>query len=376
MKIAYIMKSEGLEYDDRIRKEMASMRTLLGEVEFKIFAFDGNDNHSGTGVLSYGVPFEFVAVRHRSGKRKDVLSMILKEYNFYAQVKEKVKDYDLLWICDSQPFFFPLFSRKPVIWDLHEIPALIIGSKIKNLLFHRMERRCRWLIHANQERIDYLASKGVLARLDKNLILRNYPDKDWLSGNNKQVEKFQQFKDWLGNEEYVYLQGLGSEARYPYETLKSIMEAKLIKAVVIGRVQKDAQKRIEEEYPDADNYIYYAGQMIQGDTATFIAHSKFSMVFYHLKTPNNRYCEPNRMFQCLGYGKPVVVGCNEPMKNVVEENRVGIALPSDGGNINDNVVAIQQMMDNYDAYHKQAETKKETFAWESQISVFSKLFNI
>ena len=202
MKIAYILLTNGLEYDDRIRKEMFSMRELLGDVEFKVFGFHG-DNHVETGVLSYGVPFELVSLKKRGGN-KGLVAMLQKEYDFYKQIAPKVKDYDFLWVCDHQPFFFPLLSKIPVIWDLHEIPASLIGGRIKNILFHRMERRCKWLIHANQERLDYLISQGVITKPKKNLILRNYPDEKWLAAGSRTSEAFMKFKECLCGDEYIY----------------------------------------------------------------------------------------------------------------------------------------------------------------------------
>lgn len=370
MKIAYIMLTNGLEYDDRIRKEMFSMRELLGDVEFKIFGFHG-DNHAEKGVLSYGVPYELVSLKRRGGN-KGVISELRKEYDFYSQIKPKVKDYDLLWVCDDQPFFFPLFSNKPVIWDLHEIPASITGSKLKNLLFHRMERRCKWLIHANQERVDYLTNAGILRIPEKNLILRNFPDQHWLSAGDIMTESHEKFNSWCGDKEYIYVQGLNANTRFAWETLSSIMEAHAIKCVVIGNVPFDVKKKIIETYSDADKFIYYTGQVIQSETAYYMKHCKFSVVFYDIKTPNNRYCEPNRMFQCIGMGKPVLVGCNEPMKSIIEKYGNGIALKTEGSNVNDITEGICRMLHDYDTYRQKSENVKGEFCWEVQKAVFAK----
>ena len=370
MKIAYIMLTNGLEYDDRIRKEMFSMRELLGDVEFKIFGFHG-DNHAESGVLSYGVPYELVSIKNRGGE-KGIIDELRKEYDLYSQIKPKVKDYDLLWVCDDQPFFFPLFSNKPVIWDLHEIPASIIGSKFKNLLFHRMERRCKWLIHANQERVDYLIRSGVLIKPEKNLIIRNFPDQHWLSEGNTLTDKHKRFIEWCGDEEYIYVQGISGKDRFAWETLSAIMEAHTIKAVVIGNVPSDVKNKLNETYSDADNYIYYTGQVVQAETAYYMKHCKFSIVFYNIKTPNNRYCEPNRMFQCLGMGKPVIVGCNEPMTNIVEKYGNGLALKTEGRNISEVTDGICKMLHDYDTYRQNSEKVKGEFCWEAQKEVFAK----
>ncbi len=374
MKIAFILFTNGLEYDDRIRKEMFSMRELLGDVEFKVFAFHG-DNHSETGVLSYGVPYEIISLNKRGGS-KSLISQLRKEYDFFSQIKKKVRDYDWLWVCDDQPFFFPLLSKKPIIWDLHEIPASIIGSRIKNILFHRMERRCKWMIHANQERLDYLVCKGIVKHPEKNLILRNYPDHNWLSEGSNRSESFNRFYRWLGENEYIYIQGITGDARFPWETLSSIMQAKCIKAVIIGKVPNEVRERVSATYPDVDKYLYYAGQMVQSETAAFLANCHFSMVFYDDKSPNNLYCEPNRMFQSLGLGKPVIVGYNDPMKNVIDKYGNGVVLPSTGSCIEDNINGIRQMMESYAAFMENASRYKDVFLWESQNALFKQLFGV
>ena len=374
MKIAYILLTNGLEYDDRIRKEMFSIKEIVEDIEFKVFAFHG-DNHSESGVLSYGVPYEIVSLKNRGGS-KSLVSLLRKEYDFYSQIKKKVRDFDLLWVCDDQPFFFPLLSNKPVIWDLHEIPANIIGTRIKNALFHRMESRCKWMIHANQERLDYLVRKGVVKHPDKNLVLRNYPDQSWLSEGNNRSESFIKFDRWLGGNEYVYIQGITGDSRFPWETLSSIMQVKCIKAVIIGNVPNDVKERVSATYPDADKYLYYAGQMVQSETAAYLANCKFSVVFYDDKTPNNRFCEPNRMFQSLGLGKPVIVGYNDPMQNVIDKYGNGVVLPSNGSSIEDNANGIRKMMENYTMFKENASRYKDVFSWESQIPVFRKLFGV
>lgn len=372
MKVAYIMFTNGLEYDDRIRKEMLSMRSIA-DVEFKIFAFHAH-NHIEKGVLSYGVPYEFVSVKGMDGN-KGIINKLRKEYNFYSQIAPKVRDYDLLWIVDDHPFFFPLFSKKKMVWDLHEIPERIIGGRVKNTLFHRMERRCPFIIHANQDRLDYLTHHGVVLHPEKHVVLRNYPDRDWLSHANDEPTSYLSFRQWLGESEYVYIQGLNNRGRYPIESLSAIMETKSVKAVVVGDVSEDIMEEFVSLYPDYKQQIYFAGQMIQSDTAPFIANCMFSMVFYSTDKPNNRYCEPNRMFQSLGLGKPVLVGCNEPMRNVVEKYENGVVLDSNGRCISDTVKGIKRMLEGYTHYKDKAEQYRQLFNWESQIDIIKNVLD-
>ena len=55
-KIAMILHTNGIEYDDRIRKEMLTVIKLFPDVKFKIFAIiDGDSDVTGEGVSDYGV---------------------------------------------------------------------------------------------------------------------------------------------------------------------------------------------------------------------------------------------------------------------------------------------------------------------------------
>ena len=55
-KIALVLYTQGLDYDDRIRKEMLSIKSLFPNIDFKIFAVEPN-NREENGVTSYGIAY-------------------------------------------------------------------------------------------------------------------------------------------------------------------------------------------------------------------------------------------------------------------------------------------------------------------------------
>ena len=55
-KIALVLYTHGLDYDDRIRKEMLSVKALYPNVSFKVFAVEPK-NREEEGITSYGVPY-------------------------------------------------------------------------------------------------------------------------------------------------------------------------------------------------------------------------------------------------------------------------------------------------------------------------------
>ena len=366
-KIAFILLTNGLEYDDRVRKEIRSIQTVIDDVEIKIFGFHW-DNREESGVLSYGIPYQLVPLRLRGGK-KDAFHLALKEYSMYRQMKILTKDFDILWIINDQFVLFPILSDKKIVYDMHEVPVLVTGSKIKNAFFHQVEKNCPVFIHANEQRIEYLRNKGIIKDVEKHLVLHNYSDREWISHKDDKASSYRKFEEWLSGNEYIYIQGINTQKRYPMETLSAVMETKRMRAVVIGRVEDGVMKELEAKYPDLHEWIYFTGQIVQSETASFIANCSFSIVFYTTDSPNNKYCEPNRMFQSLALGRPVLVGNNPPMKEIVEKLRCGVVLNSDGRNVDDNINGINKMIDKYEEYQSEAEKTSSTFTWEEQNEV-------
>ena len=63
-RIALVIKTDGLEYDDRVRKEILTTQKLFPNVEFKIFVMFP-ENKETDGVTSYGVPYHSVYIPSR-----------------------------------------------------------------------------------------------------------------------------------------------------------------------------------------------------------------------------------------------------------------------------------------------------------------------
>lgn len=373
-RIAFIMWSNGLEYDDRVRKEIKSIKSFFPNIEISIFAIPG-DNIASRGITSYGVQYELFPLKSRELFSKGFL--LIKVFEFYYKVRKRISSFDLLWIIDDQVFLFLLLSYKKMIWDLHEIPTKIIGSRLKNYLFIRMQKRCSAVIHANDARISYLNEIALIRNPGKHFVLRNYPDHDWLVQDNSFSEEFNNFKKWIDEEGYIYLQGVNSNNRYAIETLSSVIEAACLKAVVLGNVQDEVMQDLRNKYGEKlAKWLYFVGQVKQQYTASFIAHSKFSIIYYSLDTPNNRFCEPNRLFHCLALSKPVIVGCNPTMKSVVEYYKVGIVQDSDGSDINENIASIKKMIHNYNEYLENAKKYHHIFLWEAQNKTFFSILEV
>lgn len=377
-KIAMILHTSGIEYDDRIRKEIQSVKSLYPNIDFHIFAIlDSRANESGDFISSYGVNYTVPLLRSRT-KYPQGGHLLLKAWDFYKTVSPQLKYYDAIWCADVQPFFFLLLSRKPKVWDLHEIPELFLRNIVTKILLRHMMKRCKVIIHANAPRIHYLKEQSALDSASHHIVIRNFPDEAKAKTTD---DVFDRFIQWLGDDDCIYLQGATDYNRCEGESFEGILGLKGIKAVAVGRYNKQIVQEIRGKYGDEfDNRIFLTGLVPQEMTPHYIKRCKASLVLYRNVSANNYYCEPNRMFQSIMNGCPVVVGNNPPMKEYVERYNLGVVLPSDGSSVNDIKEGLKIVLEKRDSILRSIHENKKVIQWNSQDGEFrqviSRLFDI
>lgn len=364
-KIALVVYTSNLDYDDRIRKEIVSIQKMYPNVKFNIFALY-YQNKSEEGITSYGVPYRVYALKSRA-KYPSNTHTFLKSWEFFKTVKPELKKYDAIWCADYHIILFPLLLHgKPMLWDLHELPFMLLGRSWGKYIFRFIERKMRVIIHANESRQQYLQAIGMAKRPEKHLALRNYPDFNEI--DKEYDEKYFEFNKWLGDDKCVYLQGIQDYERADMESICSIMDGTNFKAVVIGRINETLRERLVEKYgeDEVSRRLFFTGMIKQLKTPQYIRRCVTSLVFYKNISMNNWYCEPNRLFQNIINGNPVVVGNNPPMKELVEKYKVGVCANTDGSDQSKIVEAMNKLLHEYDSYKKQCVECADKLLWSGQ----------
>ena len=362
-RIALIVKTDGLEYDDRIRKEMVSAQKVA-DVKFKIFVML-KENVDSEGMTTYGVPFRSVFIPARE-KYPSASHTLLKAWQFYQAIKKEIKEYDAVWCADIGTELTALLVRNNrLLFDCHEIPTHLVNSKVGRFLVRMLFGKCRLVLHANPQRIDYLHSIGLISDKHKHIALRNYPD----STDEPIIDsvQWQDFLKWVNGRKCVYLQGLVDKSRAAYESVKAVLETEDLSAVVIGKFDAEALNKLKEENEaDLKERIFFTGKIPQAAILQYVRECKFSMVFYKNVRANNWYCEANRFYLATSSGLPVITGNNPPMKDLVEKYNLGIAIDDDGRDLAKIQDSISTLMDKYDAYAASTKAVKDVFCWISQ----------
>ena len=365
IKIAVLRKMSDLENDDRLRKEYASIKKMYPFIQMKAFAML-SDNREYESVTSYGLPFRSVGLKSRD-KMSRGSHLIKKSWDYFQAIKNDLKEYDIIWNSGDEPTPALLFIyNKTLFWDLRELPVFLMQSKWKRMVLKHIFNKCRVMIHANQYRIDYLKQNGLIKDESKHLVVRNYPE---FSAIDPEYDaRYHEVKEWIGNRTCVYLQGLSNDSRAPYESLSAVLNVSDICAIVLGTVSEPAKLKIIERYGKAvvDERICFAGNFKVLKVPQYLALCHLSLVFYKNTSPNNYYCEANRLYQAIDAGLPVVVGENPSMKSVVEDLKVGVSVDTDGSDISLIEKGIKEVLRKRGVFVDNIKHLSNEIKWESQ----------
>lgn len=372
-KIAMVIKTDGLEFDDRVRKEILTTQKLFPNISFKIFVMYP-ENKETIGMTSYGVPYRSVYVPSRD-KYPSAKKAALKSYEFYKAIKKELKEFDAVWCAnDDTAMIVALADQKHLLWDLHELPSSMLGSLPKRWLLRYLLSRCKVVVHANPQREKYLENIGIITNPSKHYALRNFPnfeDKD-----TEYDETYQKFVAWRNDRKCVYLQGLNNDSRAAYESISAVLQIPQLAAVVVGNYDKESRQKLAEEYGEGlEKRVYFVGKIPQLKIPQYVEQCQLSLIFYKNVRPNNWYCEANRFYQSVIMGLPVVVGNNPSMREMVEQYGFGVSIDDDGKDIFKIKQGIETVLNNYDAYILKNEENRKRLLWDNQENRIREIIN-
>ena len=360
-KIAVVCRTaDSLELDDRIRKECISLSKSYDVFIFVVF----EDNRAEEGTTSYGVGFKSFALKSKK-KYRTGGALLVKAWDFYKTVKPYLIGFDYIWAAEEYTFLFATFAPKgKLIWDLHELPSLMMNNPLTRILFHYIEKKSKRIIHANEERIDYLMQTGMVKKRDKHVSIHNYPDRRFLESQD-QCNRYGAFMDWLNGEDYIYLQGLSLPSRYPCNTIKALLNKTTQKILVVGRFDSSVESQLRTEFGTLfGERVFMMGAIPSLQIPVLMKNALFSVVFYNTDSPNNRYCEANRFYNAISLGVPVIVGCNESMANICRQYGVGVSIETDGRVLEDIEKGIIRMTNDYNSIKQHCIENIDLFRWK------------
>ncbi|NOX62609.1 MAG: glycosyltransferase family 4 protein [Chloroflexi bacterium] len=365
------IKTHHLDYDDRLRKESRSLAALGVDVEIMVLE---QKNEAAALTVYGGIPARTVALKTRT-KYPSGQKLWLKTGELYFRLFHHLlrSRPDIIWIHDMTfAALIPLLAlwramgmAKGLVWDQHELPpdSLLARERTRRLLAWLMNR-CQVIIAANEERRQILEER-LGKRLRTPIIsLENYPDALFVQSARRALPT--ELQDWLDGKPYFLAQG-GGHGRWRHldELVAAMMALPAAKLIVLGGYDPAKVAWYRQKYGASfDERIRFVDFVPQLDVPIYIDAALASVVFYEMRNLNWIYCAPNRLYQALARGVPVVVGENPPMKSLVEQYQCGVVV--DASSVERVGRALRQILERESFYRQRAQQVSERFVWETQ----------
>ncbi len=372
--ILMIIKTNNLNNDYRVMKECVSF--LKQGKNIKIISLE-SDNKASRGITGYNIPYKSLCLVSRNilpqGKFLGVKSLEFYIRIFFLLLANRSRN---IWMHDMHihgivPFV--IFLRKlgfikNVIWDQHELPnERLLKKKLSFKIIRYGIKRSNTVIGANIERINYLAKKLKLEETNSFVSIENYVDRQFIDYPQHKLPR--NIVEWLGSDSYIVsLSANLNPKRYLNELIGAVIKHKTYKIIVIGSFTNEDRNFLVQEYGKEliQARCYFTGFVQQMEVIKYLDHAYASAMFYSHDIMNNMLCAPNRLYQSLSRGTPVITGSNPPMKRVIEKYDCGVIIKGDGQSIDNIVSGLNRIEANYQLIKTNAEKVKNYFSWELQ----------
>jgi glycosyltransferase involved in cell wall biosynthesis len=157
------------------------------------------------------------------------------------------------------------------------------------------------------------------------------------------------------------------------ECIQAVLSLPEMRMVIMGPCDDQTREMIRTRWPDYKSRIYITGWVAQSVFFRYMDKAITSLVFYENIDTNHWLCAPNRFYNAILRGIPVICGPNPPMKRIVEKDLIGISCLANGEDSVEIAAAIIEIRDNYPKYKNNCLIVRNQFVWQNQEAVFARM---
>ena len=356
MNIIYL-RSNPVDPDSRVEKEVNAL--LKAGHSIKILAWDRSSKYrykkatlrfenGDAEIYRFGIQATF-----GGGMKKNLLPLLKFQLSIYQWLKKNINSFDAIHACDFDTAYtsskIAHKYQKKFIYDIFDyyVDAFNVPSRIKALIEkkdHAIINHADAVIVCTEKRKEQIA--GTNPR--KLVIIHNTPpnyDGEELGTLNLSKDKVK----------IVYV-GILDEGRLIRETAE-IVKSNLDYEYHVAGFGRLAPL-LEEMSIKYDNIFFY-GKIPYNQTLELEYNCDIMTALYDPQNPNNYYAAPNKFYEALMLGKPLIMVKDTGMDDIVEKNKIGVVIDYNSKSLAD---GLSRIIDEMNTWSEISEKMRELYA--------------
>lgn len=372
-----ILRTNRIDPDPRVEKE-ANTLLAIPRMEVSAVVWDrGEKYHAKQRFLKYdngtvwvnqfGIPAAW-----GGGMKRNLVPMIAFEWRLFWWLVRHLKEYDIVHACDlltGLPAMLPRkIYRKKMVYDIFDYYAATqTGPKALLNLFSIFENhvinQADATIICSEKRIEQISgSKPRMLSVIHNAPSESQLDvQDTISIQSSHKERIR----------VVYVGNLVSE-RYLLECIEAIKPLSDVELHIGG--YGALEHYIADKANELDNVFFY-GKLDYNQVIGLERQCDIMVALYDPKVPNHLYAAPNKFYEALALGRPLIMFKNTGMDGIIEENNIGVVCED---NIDSLRSAIKNLADRKGEFpiiaQREKELFKEQYSWSIMENRLRKLY--
>lgn len=353
-----IVRSNPVDPDSRVEKEANSLVKAGYDVSLLVWDRDNNGIHIDEKGLS-----DTVVKRIRLGSKatygegfKNIRAFLIFQYRIFRWILSNHRDIDYVHACNFDTAFTSAIAckllRKPYVFDIFDY----IGTNPKNILERIINFLEHWIINNAQGTIICTEQRReqIKGSAPKFLeIIHNSPDNIHF-GDLKIAGETDKVK-------IVYV-GILQDFRMILDLAEIVKESKQLELHIGGFGKLEPQI---ESLTEASKNIFFYGKLSYADTLALEKQADIMTALYDPSIGNHYYAAPNKFYEALFLGKPLIMVRDTGMSQIIEQFKFGILIDYNKGDLERGIYELIRERESWDVISEKMKSMyNNRYSWK------------
>lgn len=364
-----ILRSNPVRPDSRVEKEAWTLAKAGYDIHILAWDRDSDieEKNDFVHVVDVDIPITRLGYKATYGEGFKILKAYLL-FQFGMRKWLKKNDFHIIHACDFDTAFFSYGvarkKKEKFVYDIFDFifgePKGIFEKTVKKAQLYLINRADATIICTEERR------KQIVGSVPKKLaVIHNTPAMAQAKKCDSKTKQTKKIK-------LAYV-GILQDHRL----LKEIAEAVSISENI--ELHVGGFGKYEEFFKDMDakfENIFFYGRLSYEHTLSLEKECDIMLAIYDPKIENHRFAAPNKFYESLMLGKPVIMVKNTGMSQLVEDNDIGVLIDYSKEGF---ITGINKLIEKKDNWHCAGEKMKilykNQFCWDEMERRLVGLYN-